>query len=85
MRTMTCQHPTCYDDASDTYHDEHRNGLRLCEKHYYRAVTGQVTSTNVTVDATSPVTSTTNRPLDQQNNLMTSQGRLGTGLDSSQG
>lgn len=35
-----CQKPGCTRNPSDTYSDEHGNGLELCSKHYYELVSG---------------------------------------------
>ncbi len=49
----TCQKPGCMADSTDTYRDEHGNGLDLCERHYYELVSGgniASTSTNILGD-----------------------------------
>ena len=43
-----CQHPSCIDDADETYTGPHGNALQLCERHYYNAVTdGDVPSVSL--------------------------------------
>jgi hypothetical protein len=45
----TCQKPSCTADSTDTYRDEHGNGLDLCGRHYYELVSGErVTATSPT-------------------------------------
>lgn len=49
----TCQKPGCMADSTDTYRDEHGNGLDLCERHYYELVSGESmgsTSSNILGD-----------------------------------
>lgn len=39
-----CQAPGCTNQPSERYTDSNGNGLRLCEKHYYKSVTGRISS-----------------------------------------
>jgi len=57
VRTMDCQNPSCTDDASEHYRDEHGNSVRVCERHYYRLVTGESGGTGLSL----PVSDRTDR------------------------
>lgn len=46
INETSCQHPSCENDSEETYTGPHGNALRLCERHYYNAVTDGAATTD---------------------------------------
>lgn len=50
-----CQHPHCTADGEESYSGPNGNTLSVCEKHYWKLVTGESTSSNINVDLGEPM------------------------------